>query len=315
MPVPWLLRKLIKMRFRLLFIFSLSFFAVFAQPGNAKKWSVNQTYQDSLVSLSHQIINNNLEPERYNANYLFIKTLVSTLKETQSFNFEFDSLKAISIQTSPDKKFRIFSWPVMNNDGSYRYYGTIQMNTPEGSLKLFPLIDSSPFIKNPSDTTTTADKWLGAQYYQIIPVNDAPQPYYVLLGWKGHTAASTKKVIEILYFKDGIAYFGLPVFDGKPETTGKKRIIFEYAREVSMLLKYSPAEQKIILDHLAPIDEEMKDDFSKYGPDMTYDAYQLLKGRWKFQQNLILSNPATENDEQFNDPKKINKNTIPLRKY
>ena len=96
--------------------------------------------QDSLQILSYKMINDSIEPERYNANYKFIKTLVNTLKTPYSFNFSFDSLKTISIQSSPDKRFRIFSWHVMNNDGSYRYYGTIQMNNPDGKLQMFPLV-------------------------------------------------------------------------------------------------------------------------------------------------------------------------------
>lgn len=305
------------MRYWLICAALFSGFSVFAQHSDEhKQASKLNAYQDSLLALSRQIINSDLEPGRYNANYLFIKSLVSALKEPKSFHFGFDSLQTISIQKSPDQKFRIFSWHVMNTDGSYRYYGTIQMNTPDGKLKLFPLIDSGPFIKNTADTVTTPDKWYGAQYYQIIPVNQlGEQPYYVLLGWKGNTVKSTKKVIEILYFKDGKAYFGLPVFDLNANHAGKKRIIFEYGRDVSMLLNYSPAEQRIVFDHLAPFDQGMKSDFSKYGPDMTYDAYQLVKGRWKFQQNLMLKNKPTGQDEEFNDPKKLKNITQPIRKY
>ncbi|HQS51650.1 MAG: hypothetical protein B7X75_08635, partial [Sphingobacteriales bacterium 39-40-5] len=55
--------------------------------------------QDSLQILSYKMINDSIEPERYNANYQFIKTLVNTLKTPYSFNFSFDSLKTISIQS------------------------------------------------------------------------------------------------------------------------------------------------------------------------------------------------------------------------
>lgn len=261
------------------------------------------------------MINHDLEPERYNASYQLIKTLVTALKEPKSFYFGFDSLKTISIQTSLDKKFRIFSWHVMNNDGSYRYYGTVQINSSDGKLKLFPLVDNTPFMSNPQETSNGPDKWYGAQYYQIIPVlQGLSQPYYVLLGWKGNTALSTKKVIDVLYFKEGNPVFGLPVFDGNAEHVGKKRIVFEYAREVSMTLNYTTNQQRIIFDHLVPYDASLKDDFSKYGPDMSHDAYQLFKGRWRFQQNLILTNEPTDKDDQFNDPKKL-KGSQPIRKY
>ena len=265
--------------------------------------------QDSLQILSYKMINDSIEPERYNANYKFIKTLVNTLKTPYSFNFSFDSLKTISIQSSPDKRFRIFSWHVMNNDGSYRYYGTIQMNNPDGKLQMFPLVDYTPAIKNSADTITTPDKWYGAQYYRIISVlNNVQIPYYVLLGWKGNTIRSTKKVIEILYFKDGKAYFGMPVFDGDKEQPNKKRAIFEYDRRASMVLNYEPSISTVVFDHLAPPDPKLKGRFELYGPDFSYDGYRLANGRWKFVQDLELKNTPTNQDDNFNDPKKMKGN-------
>lgn len=265
-----------------------------------------QVWLDSLKSISHHVINDNSEPERYNSSYRFIKTLVSALKMPRSFNMNFDSLKTISVQTSPDRSFRIFSWHVMNNDGSYRYYGTIQMNNPEGKLEMFPLVDYTPAIKNPGDTLTGNDKWFGAQYYRIIPVTyNVKQPYYVLLGWKGNTVRSTKKVIEILYFKEGKAHFGMPVFDGSPENAGKKRVIFEYARQASMVLNYDAQTSTIVFDHLAPPDQKLEGRYELYGPDFSYDGFKLINGRWRFMPDLKLKNPPTNKDEQFNDPRKM----------
>lgn len=267
--------------------------------------------QDSLQRLSHRMINDESEPERYNANYSFIKTLVNTLRTPYSFNFQFDSLKTISIQTAPDRRFRIFSWHVMNNDGSYRYYGTIQMNNPSGKLEMFPLVDYTPAIKNPKDTVTTNDKWYGAQYYRIISVlNNVQTPYYVLLGWKGNTVKSTKKVIEVLYFKNGKAHFGMPLFDGDKEQAGNKRIIFEYSRKATMLLNFEPSSGTIVFDHLAPPDPKLNDKYDLYGPDFSYDGYKLLNGRWKFVQDLELKNNPTDQDDNFNDPRKMRGGSI-----
>ncbi|WP_276362601.1 hypothetical protein [Daejeonella sp. H1SJ63] len=265
--------------------------------------------QDSLQRLSFIMINDSIEPQRYNASYTFIKTLVNTLKTPYSFNFPFDSLKTVSIQTAPDKRFRIFSWHVMNNDGSYRYYGTIQMNNAAGKLEMFPLVDYTPAIKNPQDTVTTNDKWFGAQYYKIISVSsNVLTPYYLLLGWKGNTIKSTKKVIEILYFRDGKAYFGMPVFDGDKDNAGKKRIVFEYDRKASMLLNFEPSIGTIVFDHLAPPDPKLKGKYELYGPDFSYDGFKLSNGRWKFVQDLELKNAPTDQDDNFNDPKKMRGN-------
>jgi hypothetical protein len=288
----------------LLTFLSLFSFAQHSNPAIHKQKM--QTYEDSLRSISFQVINNQSEPERYNNNYKFIKTLIGALKTPNSFNYGFDSLRTISTLTSQDRRFKIFSWHVMNNDGSYRYYGTIQMNNPDGKLEMFPLVDYSSSIKNPADTATTNEKWFGAQYYKIIPVMyNVKVPYYILLGWKGNTVKTTKKVIEVLYFKDGKAHFGMPVFEGKDKkATDKNRVIFEYSRQVSMLLNYLPKEGTIVFDHLAPPDPKMKDKFDMYGPDMSYDGLKLVNGHWRLVEDIELKNPQSEIDANFNDPRK-----------
>lgn len=293
------------------FLIIISFFLIVINV-QAQHTDVNKSrihllkLQDSLKSLSSKIVNNAAAPERYNANYQFIKTLITALKIPRSFNFKFDSLKSIAIQTSDDQRFRVFTWHVMNNDGSYRYYGTVQMNDPEGKLKMFPLVDYTAGLKNPADTVTNNEKWYGAQYYKIIPVTyNVRIPYYVLLGWKGHTVKSTKKVIEVMYFKDGKVHFGLPIFDSNKETVNNKRLIFEYTRQASMMMNYEKKENMIVLDHLAPPDPKLTGKFNLYGPDFSYDGYKLTNGRWKFMEDIELKNPASSNDDGFNDPRKM----------
>ena len=258
-----------------------------------------RAYQDTLERLGKKIINSDEELERKNANYTFIKTLTSALKTPGSFNFKFDSVKSFTVLRSPDNKFRIISWHVMNQDGSYRFYGTIQMNT-DGPLLMYPLADYSPFFKNPQDTVTDNTKWYGAQYYDIIPMYDS-NPYYILLGWKGNNVKSTKKVIEVLSFKNNKPVFGMGVFDN---SKGNKRIIFEYTRQASMLLKYLPDQHLIVFDHLAPPDPHLKDQHETYGPDLSYDGYKLKDGRWKLVENLDMRNNGNSaTDAEFEDPR------------
>ena len=258
------------------------------------------TYQDSLISLGKKFINDENDLERKNANYLFIKTLVSALKVSNSFLFPFDSLKSITILNSPDNRFRIMSWHVMNQDGSYRFYGTIQLNTG-GPLKMYPLEDYSPLLQHPEDSVTDNHKWYGAQYYKIIPIY-AQKPYYVLIGWKGNTVKSTKKVIDVLSFNNDKPSFGLPVFDGNGKT--RKRVVFEYTRQVSMLLRYVPDQNLIVFDHLSPPDSKMKDKPESFGPDLSYDGYRLKNGRWVYVPNLDMRNIPDSGDGDYIDPKK-----------
>jgi hypothetical protein len=281
----------------LLLVASQSFGQLNSESARIKQLNV---YQDSLVSLGKTFINNENDLERKNANYQFIKTLVSALKTPNSFLFPFDSVKSISIINSPDNRFRILSWHVVNQDGSYRFYGTIQLNTG-GPLKMFPLQDYSPLLKNPEDSVTDNRKWYGAQYYKIVPVY-AQKPYYVLIGWKGNTIKSTKKVIDVLSFNNDMPVFGMPVFDGNGK--GRKRVVFEYTRQASMLLRYIPEQNLIVFDHLVPPDPKMKDQPETFGPDLSYDGYKLKNGRWVYQDNLDMRNIPDNSDNQLVDPKK-----------
>lgn len=267
--------------------------------GNAKLLSM---YQDSLNHLGKKLVNDDTEMERMNANTDFIKTLVQALRVPHSFNFHFDSVKTIKILNAPDNRYRILTWYVAYDDGSYRFYGTIQMNTGE-ELKMFPLTDYSPFMKNAEDTITDNTKWLGAQYYKIIPVYTGQNPYYILLGWKGNTVKTTKKVIEVLSFnREGKPVLGMPVFDGNGKT--RKRIVFEYARQVSMLLKYQEDQHLIVFDNLAPPDKKQTGKFDLYGPDLSYNGYRFKNGKWVYVDNLDMKNSPDTHDDDYIDPKK-----------
>ena len=275
----------------------------FAQHSDDSKYlKVLALYQDSLADIGKKLINDDTEMERQNANIEFIKKLVKALKVPQSFNFGFDSVKSVHIINAPDNRFRIFTWFVQYDDGSYRNYGTIQMNTGDNRLVMFPLTDYTPFAKNPEDSTGSSKKWIGALYYQIIPVYTEKYPYYVLLGWKGNTVKTNKKVIDVITFRDDRPVFGHSVFDGNGKV--RKRVVFEYTRQSSMLLKYLPDEHLIVFDHLVPPDKKQKGNFEFYGPDLSYDGYRFKDGRWEFVENLDMRNKPSSHDNEFIDPKK-----------
>ncbi len=262
-------------------------------------------YQDSLIELGSKMVNDTTTASRIRASQNMARMLIRALKTPNSFRYGFDSLKMISIRYSPDQKFRIFSWHVLFDDGSYRYYGAIQVNSTDGKLVLHGLSDYTSEIRKPDDTITTADKWYGAQYYSIIPVNTPQSPYYVLLGWKGNTSTTTFKVIEVLSFKDGKPVFGMPVFDGDREHAKSARIIFRYSKMATMNLTWDPKTRSIIFDHLSSSGTKATaGNYETYGPDLTYDAFRLTASRWRLVEDLPLKNPPSSNDPNYNNPRK-----------
>jgi len=296
-----------KIKYHILFAFVLLCLNTMAQQGKSNL----DIFQDSLIKISMATVVAETDAKKADLNGRFVKNLVEALKTPNSFAYPFDSLKNVSLIKSPDKAFRILSWYVQQENGTYRYFGTIQMNTGNGPLKLYPLIDQTDNITD-ANVITNNQKWFGARYYDIVPVTSGNRsPYYILLGWKGNTLNTTKKVIEILSFDRELVNFGLPVFDGK-ELKNKNRIIFEYTKSNAMTLRVDQKAGMIVYDHLAPFDPEMVGKYEFYGSDGTFDGFKIIGGRLRLQEGLELNNDPSATDEQYADPKK---NVKPIRKF
>ncbi len=90
-----------------------------------------QQYEDTLQFFGDSVVQSANWSVREQACVKFVKTLVRALKTENSFYYPFDSLKTISIVKPEDEKFRILTWQLTLKDMSYRYYGTIQINSSE----------------------------------------------------------------------------------------------------------------------------------------------------------------------------------------
>ena len=260
-------------------------------------------YQDSLAKTSTVIFEGATNAQRYEQNGRFIKMLVTALKTPGSFNYGFDSLKTISIVKSPDNQFRIFSWFVPTEEGTYRFFGTVQMATADGQLKLYPLLDDTEHLTD-NNQITTNKQWYGARYYEIVPLKAAgKKTSYILLGWKGNNNKTSKKVIDVLSFDGDILRFGKPVFEGAKNTPVKNRIVFEYNKLNSMTLRMDKNEKMIVFDHLAPFDPNMTGNFEYYASDSSFDGYKQVGDKMKLSENIELKNDPNMLDGFYVDPK------------
>jgi len=258
-----------------------------------------EVLQDSLAKLGYIIYNEPSEPERIQANMLFIKTLVSALQTPHSYDFPFDSLRMVSILRSPDDSFRIFTWHLPLSDGSYLYYGAIQLNTSDGQLQMIALLDRTYQIATAETAITEAKNWYGAQYYRIVPFNGD----YLLLGWKGDTPYITQKVIEVLRFEQNGVRFGRAIFNSD-ETPNYTRLIYRYSRQASMYMDFDPAGDRIVVDHLVPAEANQEGHYDQYGPDLSFDAWKLTDDGLTLISDVELMNPPDQNDIFYNDPTK-----------
>lgn len=178
------------------------------------------------------------------------------------------------------------------------------MATKDGSLKLFPLNDASQTLLNDNQITTNK-QWYGARYYDIIPVTfPAKTPYYILLGWKGNSAKTTKKVIEILSFDNGGPIFGKNIFEMPKNIAPRNRIVFEYNKQNTMTLIHNKSLNMIVFDHLAPYEPNMVGNFEYYGSDLSFDGYAINYQKLYLKENIALKNEASNNDDFYATPRK-----------
>jgi len=208
-----------------------------------------------------------------------------------SFHYPFDSLKAISKLKSKDALVRIFTWNTVNANGNHQLSGFIQyFHKSQNKILLYKLSDQSNRILEPEKQTLNPNKWFGATYYDIIESKINSGTVYLLLGWDGNNLSSNKKVIEPLLFdSNGNPIFGSPIF--KAGNVTSHRIVFEYSRMTSMLLRYDHDLKMIIFDHLAPTNAIYQGNFMFYGPDFSYDAFEFYDDLWHFKPVIDYKKP------------------------
>lgn len=255
--------------------------AVQAQLSKAAEASLEKK-EDSLKLLSRTMVFDEEAGPRFRADSQFIRMLVRSLLTPNSFYYPFDSLN-ISKLYSPDSAFRIFTWQVKKDEYVYFQKGAIQMNTKDGSLKLFPLFDVSMFSKKPMDSVRTNRNWIGAIYYKIILKEAKGKKYYTLLGFDDFSVNSNKKWMEVLTFNDhGDPVFGGPVFSYRNDSIPRPvqtRFSIEYKKEAKTFLNYDPELDVILVDHMVSESDEPEKRWT-YVPDGDYEAFKWDNGQW-----------------------------------
>ncbi len=213
--------------------------------------------------------------------------LKKTLRKKGSFIYAFNKLENLGKVTSSDHQLKIFSWNCILKDGSYRYFALF-LKKAGRRVELFELHQN--FSEKESMTTKlSANQWLGALYYQIVPFTHNGNKLYLLLGWDGNKDRTSKKVIETLGFsKTGDLEFGFPVINWRGKYLS--RVIFEYSKQAQMKLKFHKRSNCVVFDHLSPSEPRYVNQFEYYGPDFSYDALKLEQGKWNLIDEFDLKN-------------------------
>lgn len=245
--------------------------------------------EDTLGLLSWAVVNDSMEENRFGATREMIPRLVKALKVRNSFHYPFEQLQTVSIQYPADSSFRVFTWQLMVDPGTYRYFGAIQLNSAD--LQLFPLIDRSfDLQQDPAMAVLPPDQWFGALYYRVQQVDAPGGTYYLLYGFDGNNAFSRRKLVDVLTFAEGKPVFGAPVFVRPADGSGEEvinRLVVDYSSDASIVLNYDEEFDLIIHDHLAEVPHPYTE-MPVNVPDGTFEGYQLQEdGRWHHVDNVF----------------------------
>lgn len=299
----------------------------------SSSWAQNKAemsnYQQQLLQLFEKVQHAPTDNERYNANEQAVLTLADALDVDESIRWNWNLGTFVSVLTSPDKKFRVFTWPVVNDQGEYECFGFVQAyDEKEDTYITYALNDKSEEIINVEESVLDPTNWYGAVYQQLIQTTHEGRNYYTLLGWSGTSPLIQRKVIEPILFKGGSSkpQFGQAVFRREKNL---RRVVLQYSSKAMVNLNYSDQFTRtisvkrvktgsgkssrtsvvkenndtksamIIFDEVAPQIVGMEGLFQYYMPTGVEMAYIFVNGRWELHDNAQGRVPNNKLNKEF----------------
>ncbi|MFA7081606.1 MAG: hypothetical protein WC135_03240 [Bacteroidales bacterium] len=211
---------------------------LFSVEGFSQKNQVFKDFEIQLKELMNLMFDAPTDNERFNANERFIVVIDEVLSMENSFPYPFSDLSRISNLKSSDNRFRIFTWAVVSQDGTYEHFGFVQAkNETSGAFEVYKLNDKSEEFFNPEYDKSDNETWFGAVYFELITNKYEDRTFYTLLGVDGNNIYTKRKVIEPIVFKarSGKPEFGATYFYKQKD---KRRSVFEYNAEARFFMKW-----------------------------------------------------------------------------
>jgi hypothetical protein len=245
--------------------------------------------QETLEKLYRRLINNYNDTVRIRVNDSIKVILDSYVKSDTVFTHKFQSLRYLGQITSPDSLIKIVTWNLVLANGPGKYFTyIIKRGEPGSSNTVYYL--TSDYRETPvnTDTTYTKPDWYGALYYDLKPYTTDNKTCWILLGIDYGNEFISRKIIDVLSFNsDGSLLFGKKWFSDTDKM--RFREVLEYGSSAMMTLRFA-SQKSIVFDHLVPFSPAQANDRQFYGPDYSYDAYNLTDGVWKLVINVDARN-------------------------
>jgi hypothetical protein len=283
----------------------------------AQNKEMMSNYQNDINDLFIQVFSTeNKDNERYNANEQVMNIMEEALLQPKSFKWDWKLNKAVSVLTSDDDKFRVFTWTVLNDWGEHECFGYMQVYNENADVyEICALRDKSEEIFNPEEVVLSDNAWYGMVYTHLITTKYEGKYFYTLIGWNGGNSIVQRKVIEPVSFKRNSTRptFGSLMFrNGKNGNKNLRRIIFRYAKDVNINVQYDEQyivsmerikvkkdkrtvtqeidrenkAQMIVFDQVGPRVPGMEGMYQYYVPTGQESGYSFEKGRWVLKQNV-----------------------------
>ena len=278
---------------KLLTLFFLLF--LFSNVGSAKKKQDTRfqnllSHEPLLKKMGERILSFEKFSKRDSLQKVFQEKLKTLLSDPNSFDFPFKNVPSLSKFTASDKTFRIFTWVLPLEDRKINHhFGFLQLKNKKG-VRIIELADYSNFISDIEKRILDASFWYGALYYELIgPIILNSKKIFFLLGWNGSHKTLNRKTIETFSISNsGDPQFGSFIFPEKEKKIARK--IFFYSKEARMSLKYDQKKKMIVFDHLSPSSKKHQGEFKHYGPDFSYDGYEIKEKEIIFHNDVSINN-------------------------
>ena len=189
--------------------------------------------------------------------------LWESLSSPYSFQYHFDSLQSVRQISSPDGRFKLFTWQLALNNEHYVQRGIIQFKNLDGTIQLQKLYDVADEIEDANSFEGNAKQWIGAVYYELIQNEFQGKKYYTLLGFDAYDKSITQRMIEVLHFENEQPIFGGDFFIYPPDETypktPTKRFIYSYKKGSNAIIRYDSDSKAIVLSELASTQNNLKE--------------------------------------------------------
>lgn len=226
--------------------------------------------------------------------------MIEILMEVDSFEYDFPLLDNVGCVMSSDKKIHMYSWNIILADNKIQYFALFQ-NREFNTIQI--LAQGNSYIPNVTGTIPE-NKWYGALYYDIIPIEYREKPMYVVFGLMPTTNGETQhKVIDVLAFSKNAVKIGASMFKRANNRKKQYRVLFEYDKLAQVSIEYNKRKKRIEYNHLVPI-RQLYDGKDIFAPDETFDALVYKNDLWSEQENVKVKAKTNNRKNKGKESKK-----------